>query len=176
MPRSRPWQVVTATCEARNDLAASVIPPCDDGTRGRRSPPHPGKCLLSRSCRDVTTTRTRPGWFRPTTEPVRHDLWLNTPRRNRRRTTPAPPPVCCVERPWHSDTARVASANGIQTFALSDGPSRDVGTHQRSSLSSSCIDQAGVVRSGQVVLSWPSSLLGPLRLPLDRRPFPGVAG
>ena len=52
-------------------------------------------------------------------------------------------------------------SNGVQAIGLSDGPSRLLGTHQRSSPPSSCIGEAGALRSGWVVLSRPSSLLRP---------------
>ncbi len=52
-------------------------------------------------------------------------------------------------------------SNGVQAIGLSDGPSRLLGTHQRSSPPSSCTGEAGALRSGWVVLSQPSSLLRP---------------
>ena len=64
-------------------------------------------------------------------------------------------------------------SDGVQAFGLSDGPSRVLGTHQRSSQPSSCIDEAGALRSERVVLSRPSSLLRPpptpSRLPATSR-------
>lgn len=52
------------------------------------------------------------------------------------------------------------STRGIQTIGLSDGPSPK-GTHQLASLTTTCTDEAGALRSSRVVLSRPSPLLRP---------------
>jgi hypothetical protein len=44
-------------------------------------------------------------------------------------------------------------SNAVRATGPTDGASRKPGTHQRPSHSPSCVDEAGVLRSGQVVLS-----------------------
>src|ERR1019366_7662608 len=60
----------------------------------------------------------------------------------------------------------------VHLLGFADGSSREFGTHQGPSTSSSCTGEAGALRSGQVVLSCPSSLLRPP--PTSSRP-PGTS-
>jgi len=68
------------------------------------------------------------------------------------------------------------SSNGIRAIGLPDGPSRHSGTHQRSSLRHRAPMKQGSFAQGRVMLSCPSSLVRPLRLPLGHLTFPGVTG
>src|ERR1019366_2941111 len=60
----------------------------------------------------------------------------------------------------------------VHLLGFADGSSREFGTHQGPSTSSSCTGEAGALRSGQIVLSCPSSLLRPP--PTSSRP-PGTS-
>ncbi len=64
-------------------------------------------------------------------------------------------------------------SNRVHALGAADGPSRDLGTHQGSSVHLSCIDEAGALPSRQVVLSCPSPVLRPP--PTPSRPLP-IAG
>jgi hypothetical protein len=71
-----------------------------------------------------------------------------------------PPSSPATFSPWSPSDSRPC---------MSDGPSRLLGTHQRPSPPSSCTDEGGALRSERVMLSRPSSLLRPLRLPLGHQ-------
>ena len=68
------------------------------------------------------------------------------------------------------------SSNGIQTIGLSDGPSRHVGTHQRPSLRRRASMKQGPFAQGRLCCPARRHYYDPLRLPLGRRPLPGVTG
>ena len=68
------------------------------------------------------------------------------------------------------------SSNGIQTIGLSDGPSRHLGTHQRSSLRRRASMKQGPFAQGRLCCPARRHYYDPLRLPLGRRPLPGFTG
>ena len=68
----------------------------------------------------------------------------------------------------------IKSSNGIQAIGLSDGPSRHLGTHQRPSLPTSRIDEAGALRSGPLCCPAHPHYSDPLRLPLGYQPLSGL--
>ena len=62
----------------------------------------------------------------------------------------------------------------VQAVGLSDGPSRHVGTHQRSSLRRRASMKQGPFAQGRLCCPARRHYYDPLRLPLGCRPFPGV--
>ena len=68
------------------------------------------------------------------------------------------------------------SSNGIQAIGLSDGPSRHLGTHQRPSLPRHASMKQGPFARDRLCCPARRHYYDPLRLPLGRRPLPGVTG
>ena len=68
------------------------------------------------------------------------------------------------------------SSNGVQAIGLPDGPSRYLGTHQRSSLQRRASMKQGPFARGGLCCPARRHYYDPLRLPLGCRPLPGVTG
>jgi hypothetical protein len=68
------------------------------------------------------------------------------------------------------------SSNGVQAIGLSDGPSRHLGTHQRSSHRRRASMKQGPFAQGRLCCPARHHYYDPLRLPLGHRPLPGVTG
>ena len=68
------------------------------------------------------------------------------------------------------------SSNGVQAIGLSDGPSRILGTHQRSSLLRHASMKQGPFAQGRLCCPTRHHYYDPLRLPPGCRPLPGVTG
>ena len=67
-------------------------------------------------------------------------------------------------------------SNGVQAVGLSDGSSRVLGTHQRSSQHRRAPMKQGPFARDRLCCPARHHYYDPLRLPLDCRPFPGVTG